>query len=341
MKRVSIYLLTLLLLASTTLALGTVQADTSVLVTVIDPYSQTNGNKGLASGGYWVGEIPITFNDGTNIYETQSYCINFDRNIYVGSTYSATITAAADNAEWRAVSYLLTWNNPADNNQAAADQTAIWRLLNQTRGTNYYKESWLDQSIDDAGNAASNQAYGKDVVRQGDQFNWISPISNNMSVTQANAGQTVSFIAKLSSAEGTARPNVRILFNASLNFAGNATPLNSTYVSTSETFTDNQGIAQVNVKVPSDASLGATIAVEASTQGVWPQRYIDVTDPSTQDLIGLGTSYQLTLSTNLAIYGFIQVLPESTLGTLAAFGAVGAGFTVWVKFKHPKNKNKQ
>ena len=342
MKKNSLYALTLALLAFTSLALTvTVRADSAVSVYLMDPYSQVNGNKGLSLSGYWVGEIPIIITSGSGSpYQTVSYCMNFDRNIYVGSTYTATVASVSDTSEWRAVSYLLTWNYPTTNSEAAADQVAIWRLLNQTRGTNYYKEAWLDQNVDDAGNAVATEAYGKDVVRQDDQFHWVSPISTNTSSIQANAGQTVTFTAQLTSATGTPRPNVRVLFNATLALGSQTQLLNSTYVTPQSAFTDTQGLAQVSVKVPSDTQLGATIAVEASTKSLWPQRYLDLTDPTTQDLLGIGNTYQLTLSTRVSVLGFIQVLPESSIGPLAAFGAVIGGFAVWRKYKQPKKQGK-
>ena len=333
-----------MLLAFTALALNTtVRAlDPAVSVYIMDPTNPANGGKGLLSGGYWVGEISITITDGASPYfQTVSYCIDFDRVIYIGGTYPATIAPVSDNAEWRAVSYLLTWNNPASNNEAAADQVAIWKLLNQTRGTNYYRESWLDPTVDNAGDAVATQAWGKDVVRQGDQLSWVTPIMSNMSTIQADAGQSVNFTAQLTTAAGTPRANVRVLFNATLTTGEESQMLNSTYITPLEAFTDSQGMVQVTVTIPSDTLLGSTVAVEALTQSIWPERYIDVSDPATQDLIGVGNTFQLTVSTNLHILGFIQVLPESPIGTLTAFGAVTTGFAVWVKFKHPKKpKNK-
>lgn len=337
MKRQSVYALILILLACSALASTvTVRADQAVSVYIMDPNNPANGAKGIASGGYWVGEIPITLTSDSTTYQTVSYCINFDRLIYIGSTYSATIAPAADTAEWRGVSYLLTWNYPTTNDEGAAAQVAVWRLLNQTRGSNYYRESWLSQTIDDAGNAVATQAYGKDTVRQGDQFSWVSPISSNMSAVPASAGDTVTFVAQLTKADGTPRPNVRVLFNVTLNNSGTPLQLNSTYVSPPEAFTDSQGNVQVNVTVPSDTPLGATLAVEASTKSLWPQRYIDVTDPSTQDLIGIGDTFQLTLSTNVCILGYITVLPESAYGALSALGAFAAGFAVWITIKRKK-----
>jgi hypothetical protein len=77
--------------------------------------------------------------------------------IYIGSTYTATLTQVPDNAAWRAVSYLITWYNPQDNNEAAAEQVAVWRLLNPS----YHRESWVDVNIDNAGAALASQVSGK------------------------------------------------------------------------------------------------------------------------------------------------------------------------------------
>jgi hypothetical protein len=340
MKKATVLGLTLILLACTAMALfTTVQAsDPAVSLYVNDPFSQASGNKGQSCGGYWVGEIPITLTNSTGSYPTMSYCMDFDRVISVGGTYPASITGVPDNAEWRAVSYLLTWNKPADNSQAAADQIAVWRILNQTRGTPYYRESWLDPSLDDAGSAVAAQAYGRDVVRAGDVFRWVSPISNNMSTTQANAGQTVAFTAQLTTSTGAPRPNVKVVFNATLTFQSQTQQLNSTYITPLQAFTDSQGQVQVNVKVPADSLLGSNITVAASTQSVWPQKFVDVTDPSIQDLIGMGDTFQLTVSTNVCILGYIQVLPEAPIGTLLAVTAVGSGYVIWVKVKHPKKQ---
>ncbi len=328
MKKATITIVTLMLVASAVLC-ATVKADTAVSVYVMDPTNAANGGKGLTSGGYWVGQIPLKITAGSTVAQTLGYCINFDRSLSIGSTYSATITPAADTAEWRAVSYVLTWNDPSNNNDAAAAQVAVWRLLNQTRGTNYYRESWLDQSIDNAGNLVSNQALGKDVARQGDVFSWVSPTSTNMSAVQADPGQTLTFVAQLTSSGGSPRVNVKVFFNATLNVNSQSTLLNSTYVSATSVFTDSNGQAQVTVTVPIDAPPTSTIAVECATVGVWPQRYLDLADPSTQNLLGMGETFQLTLKTNLCIYAFITVLPESPIGPLAAVVAVGAAFGVY------------
>jgi len=224
---------------------------------------------------------------------------------------------------------VLIWNNPATNSEGAGAQVAVWRLLNQTRGTDYFREPWLDVAIDNAGDAAATEAWGKDVAREGDLFTWVSPTSSNMSAVQAVPGQTLTFIAQLTDSANAPRPNVQV----------QNILLNSTYVSTVSAFTDVNGQVRVDVTVPMDSPVGATIAVEGATQGVWPQRYIDLSDPATQNLLGLGETFQLTLKTNLCIYAFITVLPESPIGPFAAIGAVGAATFVYVKVKrHRKNR---
>ncbi len=334
MKKASIIPLAATLIAI--IALSTflsAAADTSVSVYIMDPYNPANGGKGLQSSGYWVGQIPLRITGGSSTVQTLGYCMAFDRSISVGSSYSATLAPVGDSGEWRAVSYALTWNNPTSNSEAAALQVAVWRLLNQTRGTNYYRPSWLDVAVDNAGNALSAQAWGRDVVRVGDVFRWVSPIQGNLTVTQANAGQTVAFTVQLSDSGGSARPNVQVLFNATLERHGQSILLNSTHVSPAAAYTNSLGQAQVSILVPSDIAPGEVVSVEASTKSIWPQRYIDVNYPSIQDLIGLGDAFELTLSTNVCVFGFITVLPESPIGALAAVGAVGGGSAVWVKIK--------
>jgi hypothetical protein len=310
MNKKSPIAITLIIMICAT-AIASFSATTTVNVYIYNPFDASSGAKGINSNGHWVGDIPIDITSGSTTVHTNSYCMNFDRDLNVDTTYQATIASAADTAEWRAVSYVLSWNSPTSNNEAATAAVAIWRLLNQTRGTTYYRESWLDQSIDNAGNVLSSLAYGKDVIRQGDQLTWTAPITGNMSAVMAEAGQTVTFQANLASSTGTPRANVRILLSAILTVGSTNTQLNSTYISAEEAFTDSSGNIQVNVRVPADTPNAATVSVKAQTQSVWPQRYIDTTNPAVQDLIGIGDSFQLTVSTNVCIIGTINVLPES------------------------------
>jgi hypothetical protein len=316
---------------------ATVYADTSVSVYVLNPFDISNGAKGLSSGGYWVGEIPITISvdSHTKPYQTNVYCIDFDRLLNIGEKYPANIVAVKENEEWKAVSYLLTWYAPPTSNEgAAANQVAIWRLLNETRGTKYYVESWLDKKIDASGNALATLAWGKDVVREGDKLTWISPITSNMSAVKANPGETITFVAQLTDNAGTPRPNVKVIFGAKLTPSG--TTLNSAYVNPMEAYTDSKGVVEVKVEVPADTPYGASIEVKASTKSVWPQNYVDLESEKIQNLIGMGKPFELTLSTNVCVLGYIMVVPESPLGAFTAIGACGAAFALWTKYKLPK-----
>lgn len=308
-------------------------AQSTVSVYIMDPANSANGGKGLTSAGHWVGQIPLKITSGATVRQTLGYCMNFDRSITIGSTYTASLSAATDNAAWRAVSYILTWNTPGSNNEAAAAQVAVWRLLN----SNYVRESWLDVNIDNAGATLAATALGKDVARQGDSLSWVSPITGNLSSVQASPGQTLVFVMQLKASNGQPRANVKVQFSATLNSGGVQSQLGSPYVSASSAFTDSQGKAQVSITVPASSQPGATVTVEAQTHGVWPQKYIDVSTPQTQDLVGVGDAFQLSVSTNICIYGFITVLPESPVGPLAVFGGgVAAGGAVWVKAKKQK-----
>jgi hypothetical protein len=306
-----------------------VYADIQVSVYIRNPLDSGNGAKGVVSGSYWVGEIPITVSNGAP-QQTKAYCINFDRTINIGSTYPAKLAAVTDSNEWRAVSYVLTWYHPpADGNAAAANQVAIWRLLNTTRGYLYAKPSWLSTSLDNAGNALAEEVKNKDVVRQGDVLQWIEPVTTNQSAVKGDPGETITFKVKLTDANGTPRPNVRVIFKATLRPDNIA--LGSTYISPSVTHTDSNGIAAVDVTVPEDIQNGESIEVKASTKSVWPQLYLDLNDVARQDLIGTGTTFELTVSTNVCVLAYILMIPEVPLGTLTAGAACAFAFVFWKK----------
>lgn len=328
----SIMLLSLLLAA-----IGVaVYADIQVSVYIRNPLDSGNGAKGVVSGSYWVGEIPITVINSPP-QQTKAYCINFDRTINVGSTYTAELAAVTDTAEWRAVSYVLTWYHPpADGNAAAANQIAIWRLLNSTREYPYVRPSWLSTSFDGAGNALAEEVKNKDVVRQGDVFKWIEPVTTNQSAVMGDPGETITFKAKLTDANGTPRPDVRVLFSAILR--PNNIALDSTHMHPAVTHTDSSGIAAVDVTVPEDMKNGASIEVKASTKSVWPQLYLDLNDVARQDLIGIGTTFELTVSTNVCVLAYILLIPEVPLGTLTAGAACAFAFVFWKKGGHLKRK---
>ena len=122
---------------------ATVYADASYSIFIMDPTNSSNGGKGISSSGYWVGQIPIQITSGTTTSQAQAYCMQAERIIYIGSTYTATLTPTPDSANWKAISYILSWYNPTDSTTAAVNQVAIWKLLNPS----YQRESWLDQTI--------------------------------------------------------------------------------------------------------------------------------------------------------------------------------------------------
>jgi hypothetical protein len=201
------------------------------------------------------------------------------------------------------------------------------------------REPWLDVNIDNAGAAIAAAVNGKDVVRQGDVFSWISPITHNGESVQGNPGQMIAFTAQLKSSAGVPRPNVKVQFAVTLNTGSSSMQLNSTYVVPTQAFTDSSGMVQVRVTVPADAPLGSTIQVQAATHSIWPQRYVDLTDPSNQDLIAIGSTFELTMTTDVVILGCITVVPESALGALSAVLAFAASFVVWIKVLKPKIHN--
>ncbi|XES77062.1 MAG: hypothetical protein ACBZ72_12940 [Candidatus Bathyarchaeia archaeon] len=301
-------------------------------VHIKDPNNSANGALGVSSSGHWVGQIPIDVTLGAQTESTMSYCMHPDRTVDIGSTYSATATMAPDTATWRAISYILSWNTPSTDNAAATNQISIWKLLDPS----YTPPSWMDLSIYSAGEAQATAATGKDGVRQGDVLNWISPIPTDGGSVQGNAGQTIVFTAQLEDSTGVPRPNVKMQFTVTLNNGASNTELNSTYVTPAEAFTDSQGRVQVAVTVPADTQLGSTIEVKASTQGVWVQKFLDLTSENNQDLIAVTPCFQLTTSTNICILGYITVVPESILGALSAVTAFAAAFVIYTKGKKQK-----
>ena len=263
--------------------------------------------------------------------------MNFDKTVYAGSTYTSHATAVTDSAEWRAISYILTWYHPpTDGNAAAVNQVAIWRILNSTRGYTYYKMPWLTPALDDAGSALADEAMNKDVVRQGDVLEWVEPVTTNQSAVMGNPGETITFKARLKDVDGNPRAGVRIVFTAVLSPAN--VELDAAHMYPAETHTDSDGITEVTVKVPESIQNGERVEVKASTKSVWPQLYLDLDEDGRQDLIGIGTTFELTVSTNVCVLASILVIPEVPLGTLTAGAACGFAFIFWKKGGHLKKQ---
>jgi len=67
--------------------------------------------------------------------------------------------------------------------------------------------------------------------------------------------------------------------------------------------------------------------------------YLDLDDNRQQDLIGFGTPYELTVSTDVWILAFLFVFPEVPLGTLAAGVTFTLAFVIWKKgFRLTRNR---
>jgi hypothetical protein len=180
----------------------------SVNVTIGYP-SNSNGDLGITSGSYWIGQFPISVSSGGTSYPDNAYCLNYDSTINEGSTYQANIASVNDTTQWRAISYILSWYAPTDNNGAAIDQVAIWRLI----GNYNPAEFNLPSTIEDNATALAALAAGKDVARQGDQLTWALPSTGNTTTAE---GQTVVYQTLLRNSTGAPRANVQINFNATL-----------------------------------------------------------------------------------------------------------------------------
>lgn len=242
---------------------------------------------------YYIGQIPIRLYNSSSSYQTVAYCMNFNKDLVIGSTNSATLTPVVDNSTWRSVAYLLSWTNPTNDTEGAVEQVAVWKLIDSS----YQKPTWITATIDSQATAWANSAVGKDVARQGDVLKWISPVNGNTSSVTLTPGDTITFTGQLTSSTGSPRANVKMLFNANLTAAGQNLQLNSTYVTPSSAYTDSQGQVQVTVKVPKDTPTGASITVQASTGSNWPRNYVNLNSAQYQDLLIAGPALNLNLAT--------------------------------------------
>jgi hypothetical protein len=315
-KLCSILILTVLLASMC----ATVYATQSIWVSIQNPGSTS---KGLLFNPYWVGEIPIRIADtqagASSGAQTNAYCMQPAGVIYIGSTYQADITSVPDDATWKAISYILTWYNPPSTPaDGVRNQVAIWKLLG-----GYSKPSWLSTSYDTAGESLKTTATGMDVVRQSDTLSWISPLGlvDNGAV-RVDPGQSIYFAIQLMNGANP-RPNVKITFSA------------GSLISPTDVFTDSQGKAGVTVNIPSDWPQGSTVEITASTRGVWPRVFLNLNshEQGTQNLIGIDTTYDLTVEANACVLAHINMVPEIPLGTLAAASMMALGFMAWNKKK--------
>ncbi len=100
---------------------------------------------GITAGSYWVGEFPVTLNPGTSQAVTgEAYCMTSGGTVYEGTSYTATEVPVPNTPTWQQIAYLLSWNAPTTNSQAAIDQVAIWMLMGQNPP---YTDFSLDSSI--------------------------------------------------------------------------------------------------------------------------------------------------------------------------------------------------
>jgi len=310
---------------------ATVYAGPSSLVTVHIGIPNFPPDLGITLGPYWIGQFPITITpSGGPTYADEAYCLNIDGIIHMNTNYPAQILPATDDAAWREVAYILSWHPAIDPYGGATVQSAIWRILNGYNGF-----LGLPGTIETDAASWVADAFGKDVARQGDQLNWISPNSGS---TSTGPGQTATFQVQLTSSTNVPRPNVQIDFSAILTPpSGPSQTLGSAYFSSMQAFTDSNGKAQVSVTVPPSVPAGSKITVQASTQSIWPQKFLDLNNADDQtglqNLIGLGPTLDLNVSTNIYILGYILVLPQSALGPLSALVASAAAYIIFTKLR--------
>jgi hypothetical protein len=188
-------------------------------------------------------------------------------------------------------------------------QGALWKILNNII------PSFIPSSYHSGINAFCSEASGKDVVRNGDILEWVSPQAGNNTIIVAGHGETVTLVARIGHLENgdwVARSGVKVLFSAT---GGDS--LDKTF-----DWTNSSGMVEVQVTIPDGAG---SVEVKASTKGLWPQKYLDLSG-NQQDLIGIGTTYELTVSTSMFIIAYIHVVPEVPLGTLTVIATCFAAY---------------
>lgn len=303
-----LYVIVLLVLLMIPLGLSIVAASDPVTVYIYNfnkPEKWMGKTFGMNGGTFWVGEIHIQYGgippQGTH---TRSYCMQYDVILHTGENYEYTIIDATDTDEWKSVSYVLSWYDPPeDNDGAAAVQGAIWKILTGVDPSGY-------------GVGLASEAEGKDVIRNADTLEWLTPQSH------VDPGEEVTLTAKVVKTDGAGRPNVRIKFETT-----------GGVLDKEEGITDVNGEVTVTLTAPSES--GALVEVTACTRGVWPRQYL-CTD-ETQNLIGLGDELELTTTTDVCVIAHIHVIPEVAYGTLTALAICFVAFMVKAKkFRLPR-----
>ena len=249
---------------------------------------------------------------------TLAYCIDYDGPIYIGTEYPVTLKPADDTQNWRKIAYILTWYHPPEDDDAGVCiQGAIWKILDN------FIPNFIPNEYHTGINTLVDEAASKDVIREDDQFEWISPKPGNNTHLVADPGETIALQARITDSNGDGRSGVKVVF--SLEGGGS--------LNRDVGWTDTDGVVEVEVTVPDHV---ADVKVKASTKGVWPQKYLDLPD-NKQNLIGIDTTYQLTVSTKLWIFAFIHVVPEIPLGTLAVVTTCLSALTIRKRRLRPKS----
>ena len=288
-KTLKMGLIVLLGLLSISVGLTKVFAD-SVTVHVVSV------RRGYWEGGEWIGSVDITLDNAPYV----EYCIEYDKYIYLGGTYTATVNPAEDSDTWRSVSYILAWyalNNtlkPVDNNdEAYAIQLAIWKYTEgQWKTTNNPPQRAID---------IYNNASGKDVARP----DYGLTLTSESQYAPANV--PVKITAQLT------QPRQNIL----IQFSTDKAVFTENGENQIEKLTDNEGKAEVSVVC---AETGE-VTVTATTRAYWAH-ILDLGD--CQDLIAIGYPVQASIIIRTITF---FVVPEVLLGALmaiiASFAALG------------------
>jgi len=287
--------------------------------------------KGIWFGSYYAGATYIDIRSSSIGNQpggetTRAYCINYGAPIYIGREYYGTLTPATDSEKWREIAYILTWydggdpvptGGPSSDAMGVSVQGALWKILDGIT------PSWIPtqyrSGINDLFNEATNPP--KDVIRVDDRFEWIYPEVGNNIYLIANPGETVTLKAKVTrlvNGDWLPRSGVKIEFSAT------GGSLDKTVA-----WTNGDGVVEVMVPIPDDV-IELEIEVKANTKGLWPQKFLDLGGDK-QDLIGIDTTYQLTVTTNVWILANIRAVPEVPLGTLLIVIACLSAYLVMAK----------